>query len=119
MGGSRTHHEPGGAILLLKGPTPAEARVLELAASGLSTAQIAQRLWVTPSAVTFHIGNLLHKLGVGNRAGAIARAYALGLLDAGAWPPRVNPLAIVDERRPDHRGRLLPFPLRHAGSTSS
>jgi hypothetical protein len=92
--------------------------VLELAALGLSTAQIARRLWVTPSAVTFHIGNLLHKLGVGNRAGAIARAYAFGLLDAGTWPPRVNPLAITDERNPDHRGRLLELPMRHIGSTS-
>jgi hypothetical protein len=92
--------------------------VLELAALGLSTVQIAERLWVTPSAVTFHVGNLLHKLAIGNRAGAIARAYAFGLLDAGSWPPRVNPLAIVDERNPGHRGRVLELPLRHAGLTS-
>jgi DNA-binding CsgD family transcriptional regulator len=113
MGGSRTQHDRGGAVVLLKGPTRAEARVLELAALGLSTAQIAARLWVTTSAVTFHIGNLLHKLGVSNRAGAIARAYAFGLLDPGSWPPRVNPLAIIDERNPEHRGRLLELPLRH------
>jgi DNA-binding CsgD family transcriptional regulator len=118
MGRNRTQHESGGAVVLLKGPTAAEARVLELAALGLSTAQIAQRLWVTPSAVTFHIGNVLRKLGGGNRAGAVARAYAFGLLDAGTWPPRVNPVGITDERNPDQRGRVLVLPLRQGNATS-
>ncbi len=78
-------------VTLLHGPTAAEARILEMVALGLSTAEIGQRLWVTPAAVTFHIGNLIRKLGAENRTGMIARAYALGLLRPATWPPQVDP----------------------------
>jgi len=78
-------------LTLLHGPTRAETRVLELVAMGLSTGEIAQHQWVTPAAVTFHIGNLLRKLGADNRTGMVARAYALGVLMPGTWPPRIDP----------------------------
>jgi DNA-binding CsgD family transcriptional regulator len=104
------------AIALLKGPTGAEARVLELVADGLSTAQIAARLWVTSSTVTFHIGNLLRKMGADNRTGLVARAYALGVLRSGVWPPRVEPTAISSRRRGDPLGDVLNIESAHRTS---
>jgi DNA-binding CsgD family transcriptional regulator len=70
-------------------PTVAEIRVLELVALGLTSREIAERLWVSRQTVTYHIGNLLTKLEAESRAGLVARAYALGVLGAGSWPPRV------------------------------
>jgi DNA-binding CsgD family transcriptional regulator len=69
--------------------TPAEGRILELVAFGLSSREIAYRMAVTRQAVTWHIGNLFMKLGAENRAGLVARAYASGVIVPGCWPPRV------------------------------
>lgn len=69
--------------------TEREAHVLELVATGLYTRDIAPRMFVSHQAVTYHIGNLLAKLQAKNRAGLVARAYALGLLTLD-WPPRVR-----------------------------
>ena len=74
--------------------TPRERRVLELAAEGLSTREIARRLFVSHQCVTYHLGNLLAKFGADNRAGMVARAYVSGYLASGAWPPRCDPAAI-------------------------
>ena len=71
-------------------PTEAEVRVLELVALGLSSREIAQRLWISRQGVTYHIGNLFTKLRASSRAGLVARAYATGLLDLRSWPPRVQ-----------------------------
>ena len=70
--------------------TPAEGRILELVALGLSSLEIAGRMAVTRQAVTWHIGNLFMKLGAENRAGLVARAYAAGLIAPESWPPRVR-----------------------------
>lgn len=71
-------------------PSRAEIRVLELVALGLSSREIADSLWVSRQAITYHIGNLFSKLGAHSRAGLVARAYALGFLDPGTWPPIVQ-----------------------------
>jgi DNA-binding CsgD family transcriptional regulator len=52
--------------------TPSELRVVRLAADGLSNAQIAQSLFVTPKTVEFHLSNAYQKLGITNRAGLAA-----------------------------------------------
>lgn len=70
--------------------TSAEARVLELVAEGLSSREIACRLHVSRQAVTYHIGNLLGRFGCTNRAGLVARAFSLAVLDARPWPPVVR-----------------------------
>lgn len=55
--------------------TPRELEVLRLVAKGLTNAQVAQALIVTPRTVNAHLTAIYGKLGVTSRAGAIR--YAL------------------------------------------
>ncbi len=71
--------------------TPAELRVLQLVALGLTSREIAETLWVSRQTVTYHIGNLFMKLRADTRAGLVARAYAMGILSPGHWPPAIDP----------------------------
>ena len=57
-----------------------EKEVLGLVAQGLSDAQIAQRLIISPHTVHRHVANILAKLGLPTRAAAAARAAGAGLL---------------------------------------
>lgn len=57
-----------------------EQAVLRLLADGLGNAQIAQVLNVSVSTIRRETSNLYHRLGVANRASAVTRAHALGLL---------------------------------------
>jgi ATP/maltotriose-dependent transcriptional regulator MalT len=52
------------------GLTAREAEVLRLVAAGLGNAAIAERLFLSPSTVKVHVGNIFAKLGVTNRAAA-------------------------------------------------
>jgi DNA-binding CsgD family transcriptional regulator len=61
------------------GLSPREAEVLRLVAEGLTNAQIAQRLYLSPRTVDQHLRAIFNKLGVGNRAAAAAFAVAHGL----------------------------------------
>ena len=72
--------------------TSAELRVLQLVALGMTSRQIAERLWVSRQAVTYHIGNLFMKLRADSRAGLVARAYAMGVMSTGTWPPAIDPV---------------------------
>jgi NarL family two-component system response regulator LiaR len=56
------------------GLTPREHEVLALMVEGLSNPQIAERLVVSRSTAKAHVSNILSKLGVSNRAEAIALA---------------------------------------------
>ncbi len=60
--------------------TDRELEVLRLIAEGLSYREIADRLVVSVNTVRFHIKGIYSKLGVENRAAAIAQARALQLL---------------------------------------
>jgi len=59
--------------------TARERQVLDLMAAGLGNASIAHRLQISPNTVANHASNILAKLQVSNRAGAIARARDAGL----------------------------------------
>ena len=61
------------------GLTAREAEVLTLLASGLSNAEIAQRLFLSNATVKTHINRIFAKTGVRDRAQAVRYAYQHGL----------------------------------------
>ena len=61
------------------GLTTREAEVLALLASGLSNAEIAQRLYLSHATVKTHINRIFAKTGARDRAQAVRYAYQHGL----------------------------------------
>jgi ATP/maltotriose-dependent transcriptional regulator MalT len=61
--------------------TPREIEVLALAADGLSGPELAQGLVLSAGTVQTHFANIYAKLGVPNRAAAVAKAMRLGLIE--------------------------------------
>jgi DNA-binding NarL/FixJ family response regulator len=62
------------------GLTPRQVEVLELVAEGLTNADIADRLFVSPKTVDHHVSALLMKLEVSSRQEAAAIAHDRGLV---------------------------------------
>ena len=53
--------------------TPQEEAVARAAASGLSTREVAEALFLSPRTVEFHLGNVYRKLGIHGRAALASR----------------------------------------------
>jgi predicted ATPase/DNA-binding NarL/FixJ family response regulator len=70
---SSTPKHPGGL-------SPREVEVLGLVAEGLTNAQVAQRLFLSPRTVQRHLNSIYHKLGVSSRTAATRFALEHGLL---------------------------------------
>ena len=73
-----THHRAELGPFLL---TARERDVLELATQGMTSNAIAQRLVIETSTVSTHLQHIYRKLGVPDRAAAVARALRQGLID--------------------------------------
>jgi DNA-binding NarL/FixJ family response regulator len=70
----------GGSRGALGELTTRELEVLQLVAQGLSDAEIADRLVVSPHTVHRHVANVRSKLRLPSRAAAVAYAAREGLL---------------------------------------
>jgi two-component system nitrate/nitrite response regulator NarL len=72
----RLRGDEGGA-----GLTAREREVLKLVAEGLSALEIGNRLYIEQSTVKSHLKNIYDKLGVSERAAAVAEGMRRGLLE--------------------------------------
>ncbi|MEU2928113.1 PAS domain-containing protein [Streptomyces sp. NPDC007251] len=70
--------------------TPVEGRVLALLAGGATTAGAARELGLSKDGVTYHLRRLSARWNTATRTELIARAYALGVLSPGVWPPEAR-----------------------------
>ncbi len=61
--------------------TPREREILRLTADGCSAPQIAEQLYLSPTTVRTHLQHLYEKLGVSDRAAAVAEAMRQRLLE--------------------------------------
>lgn len=83
--GERSHPTAQGAAsvgnsALLEPLTEREIEVLRLLADGLSNAEIAQRLYLSPNTLKAHTQNIYSKLDVHSRVQVVNKARELGLL---------------------------------------
>jgi len=72
-----------------KSLTDLDARILEGVAAGASTIQLAAKLHMSRQGIEYRVGAMLRRYKVPNRPALVSRAYAIGVLNAGNWPPRV------------------------------
>ncbi|MEZ0053457.1 two-component system nitrate/nitrite response regulator NarL [Mycobacterium sp. MAA66] len=76
VGEIRRRAEPEGPSL-----SPRELEVLKMIASGSTIPAMAKEMFLAPSTVKTHVQRLYEKLGVGDRAAAVAEAMRRKLLD--------------------------------------
>jgi len=82
--------EGGRAVTGPAALTPREREVALLVADGLTNAELARRLYISPKTAAVHVSNILHKLGVTSRAQVVA---ALRDSATGARSTRAGPAA--------------------------
>jgi ATP/maltotriose-dependent transcriptional regulator MalT len=72
--------EPDASKIVALGITPRELEVLQLIAEGLSTREMAERLFVSENTVKTHTSRVLDKLGASRRTQAVQLAKQMRLL---------------------------------------
>ncbi|KTR02839.1 response regulator [Curtobacterium luteum] len=81
-----THAKPASLSPELDVLTVREREVMRLVAAGLSNAEIAERLFVSPMTTKTHVSRAMIKLGARDRAQLVVFAYETGLVTPG-WTP--------------------------------
>jgi DNA-binding CsgD family transcriptional regulator len=69
--------------------TRMDALVLEGVAAGMSTVQLAAKLFLSRGGVEYHVSALMKSLDAANRSELVSKAYSARLFTVGSWPPRV------------------------------
>ncbi|MDP9863665.1 MULTISPECIES: LuxR C-terminal-related transcriptional regulator [Streptosporangium] len=67
-----------------------DVRIIESIAAGERTIHIAAKLYLSRQGVEYHVSKMLQNLRVPNRPALVAKAYSMGILAAGTWPPEVR-----------------------------
>ncbi len=65
--------------------TAREQEILRLLAEGMSTREIAQKLYISPKTVENHRANIMHKLDLHSTLELVRYAAKLGLIDMDLW----------------------------------
>ena len=81
-----THAKPASLAPGLDVLTDRERQVMQLVAVGLTNAEIAERLFVSPMTTKTHVSRAMIKLGARDRAQLVVFAYETGLVTPG-WQP--------------------------------
>ena len=81
-----THAKPSSLAPALSVLTDREREVMQLVAVGLTNAEIAARLFVSPLTTKTHVSRAMIKLGARDRAQLVVFAYETGLVTPG-WRP--------------------------------
>lgn len=63
------------------GLTPREYEIVKLIAEGLTNAEIATKLWITPETVKTHLKHINVKMGARSRAHVVSIALRKGMID--------------------------------------
>src|SRR5947207_1984149 len=72
--------------------SPRQREILELVAQGLTNAQVARMLWISPGTVRKHLENAYEKLDVHTRTGAVAALLTHAQGNTGnAFPQQTSP----------------------------
>lgn len=86
---------PTARVTYPAGLTAREVDVLRLVAEGLTNAEVAERLYLSPRTVSSHLTSIYTKLGVSSRAAAARFAASHGLISPD----------LADPSRPAHKNR--------------
>jgi len=81
------HPHPGPPLASLGALTPRETEVLRLIAHGLSNTEISDTLVIAEQTTKTHVGRILAKLDLRDRAQAVVLAYETGLVTPGGSVP--------------------------------